>query len=59
MDMWLVFEIGGSSLSKSLYDLKGEFFKGERVYSVNKNIKGNHNNSDNMDKFYYNYIIKL
>jgi hypothetical protein len=32
--MWLVFEIGGHSLSKSLYDLKGEFFKGERVYSV-------------------------
>lgn len=34
-DQWLVFELGGSTLSKILYEMKGQFFKGERVYSVN------------------------
>ena len=34
-DMWMVFELGGHTLSKLLYEMKGEFFKGERVYQVN------------------------
>ncbi len=33
-DFWLVYEVGSHSLSKMLYDVKGEFFKGERIYHV-------------------------
>ena len=33
-DYWLAYEVGSSSLTKHLYDVKGEFFKGERVYHV-------------------------
>lgn len=33
-DLWMVFELGGHTLSKLLYEMKGEFFKGERVYQV-------------------------
>lgn len=33
-DYWLVYEVGSSSLGKHLYDVKGEFFKGERIYHV-------------------------
>ncbi|TNV73436.1 hypothetical protein FGO68_gene9878 [Halteria grandinella] len=33
-DLWLVFELCGKPLSKQLYEVKGEFFKGERIYSV-------------------------
>ena len=33
-DFWLVYELGGSSLTKQLYEVKGEFFKGERIYHV-------------------------
>jgi hypothetical protein len=33
-DFWLVYEVGASSLSKHLFDVKGEFFKGERLYLV-------------------------
>lgn len=33
-DYWLVYEVGSSCLSKHLYDVKGEFFKGERIYHV-------------------------
>ena len=33
-DQWLIFEQGGSSLSKMLFDVKGEFYKGERIYAV-------------------------
>lgn len=33
-DMWLIYEEGGSSLTKSLFEIKGEFYKGERVYRV-------------------------
>jgi hypothetical protein len=34
-DFWLVYEVGSSSLSKHLFDVKGEFYKGERLYLVN------------------------
>ena len=34
-DQWLMFEMGGQSLSKMLFDVKGEFYKGERIYAVN------------------------
>ncbi len=33
-DTWLVFEVGASPFSKHLFDVKGEFFHGERVYNV-------------------------
>ena len=33
-DQWLIFELGGRSLSKLLFDVKGEFYKGERIYAV-------------------------
>ena len=32
-DLWAIFEVGGSSLSKSLFQLKGEFIKSERMYN--------------------------
>ena len=33
-DYWLVYEVGSQSLSKHLFDVKGEFYKGERIYHV-------------------------
>lgn len=33
-DVWIVQELGGKTLSKALYNMKGEFYKGERVYAV-------------------------
>lgn len=33
-DIWLIYDLGPSSLSKHLYELKGEFYKGERLYHV-------------------------
>jgi len=33
-DVWLVYEVGGIPLGKSLCDVKGEFYKGERIYKV-------------------------
>lgn len=31
-DLWLIFELCGSPLSKTLFQVKGEFYKGERIY---------------------------
>jgi len=31
-DMWLTYELGGLTLTKNLFEVKGEFYKGERVY---------------------------
>lgn len=33
-DLWLIYELGGQSMSKLLFDVKGEFHKGERIYHV-------------------------
>ncbi|CDW87876.1 protein kinase domain containing protein [Stylonychia lemnae] len=33
-DLWLVFELCGKPLSKTMFDVKGEFYKGERIYQV-------------------------
>jgi dual specificity tyrosine-phosphorylation-regulated kinase 2/3/4 len=33
-DLWALYEVGGSSLSKSLFHVKGEFVKGERMYLI-------------------------
>lgn len=33
-DYWLVYEVGSQCLSKHFYEVKGEFFKGERIYHV-------------------------
>ena len=31
-DLFLMFELCGKPMSKSVFDVKGEFFKGERIY---------------------------
>lgn len=31
-DLWLTYELGGMTLTKNLFEVKGQFFKGERVY---------------------------
>lgn len=33
-DIWLVYEVGASPFSKHLFDVKGEFYHGERIYNV-------------------------
>jgi hypothetical protein len=33
-DLWLIFELCGKPLSKAMYEVKGEFYRGERIYSV-------------------------
>lgn len=33
-DLWLAYEVGSACMSKILHEVKGEFFKGERVYNV-------------------------
>lgn len=33
-DIWLVYEVGSHSMSKVLHEVKGEFFKGERLYNI-------------------------
>ena len=32
--MWLAYEVGAQPLGKHMFDVKGEFFHGERIYSV-------------------------
>ncbi|CAI2362767.1 unnamed protein product [Moneuplotes crassus] len=34
-DLWLIYELGGVTLTKNLFEVKGEFFKGQRVYHCN------------------------
>lgn len=33
-DFWLVYEVGSKCLGKQLTEVKGEFYKGERIYRV-------------------------
>lgn len=33
-DVWLVYEVGAKCLGKELCDVKGEFYKGERIYRI-------------------------
>jgi serine/threonine protein kinase len=33
-DVWLVYEVGAQPLGKCLAEVKGEFFRGERIYNV-------------------------
>ena len=33
-DYWLVYEVGSQSLGKHLFEVKGEFYKGERIYHI-------------------------
>ena len=33
-DFWLVYEVGSEPLGKHLTEVKGEFYKGERIYNV-------------------------
>jgi hypothetical protein len=34
-DVWLVFELGGNTLQKQLFEVKGCFYKSERIYQIN------------------------
>ena len=35
-DLWLIYELcSGKTLNEHLFDVKGEFYKGERIYLVN------------------------
>ena len=36
-DYWLTYELGGKSLTKNLFEVKGEFHKGERIYHIYHN----------------------
>ena len=31
-DYWLIYELGGTPLSKFFFTMKGSFYKGERIY---------------------------
>jgi serine/threonine protein kinase len=33
-DFWLIYEVGAGCLGKHLCEVKGEFYKGERIYNV-------------------------
>jgi len=33
-DLWIVYELCGKPLSKMLFQTKGQFFRGERIYEV-------------------------
>lgn len=33
-DLWLVYELGSACLGKVLHEVKGEFFRGERLYNI-------------------------
>lgn len=33
-DVWLAYQVGGKCLTDLLFDVKGEFYKGERIYGV-------------------------
>ena len=33
-DLWLIYEVGAKCLAKQLTEVKGEFYKGERIYRV-------------------------
>ena len=33
-DLWIVYEVGSKCLSKHLHDVKGEFYRGERIYNI-------------------------
>lgn len=33
-DVWLSYQVGGRCLTSFLFDVKGEFYKGERIYGV-------------------------
>lgn len=34
-DTWIVYELGGETLSKVMMEMKGDFIDGSRVYTVN------------------------
>lgn len=33
-DTWIAYEVGNYPFGKHLFDVKGEFYKGERIYNV-------------------------
>jgi len=38
-DLWLIYELcNGKTMNEYLFDVKGEFYKGERIYLVNHSV---------------------
>jgi hypothetical protein len=38
-DLWLIYELcNGKTMNELLFDVKGEFYKGERIYLVNHSV---------------------
>jgi hypothetical protein len=33
-NLWLIYELGGTPLSKLLFETKGQFYNSERIYEV-------------------------
>ena len=33
-NLWLIYELGGTPLSKLLFETKGQFYNAERIYEV-------------------------
>ena len=56
-DIWLIYETGGSSLTQVLFDIKGEFYKGERIYKVTH--KDFYNKLKDNPKLLYTLIKQL
>jgi hypothetical protein len=38
-DLWLVYEVCGVPLTKLLFSVNGEFYKGERIYNSQQDEK--------------------
>ena len=38
-DLWLVYELCGSPLSKLMFQTKGQFLNGERIYEVKQDSR--------------------
>jgi len=38
-DLWLIYEVcSGKTMNEAMFDVKGEFYKGERIYLVQHSV---------------------
>eukprot|EP00826_Nyctotherus_ovalis_P037385 TRINITY_DN3404_c0_g1_i1.p1 TRINITY_DN3404_c0_g1~~TRINITY_DN3404_c0_g1_i1.p1 ORF type:complete len:262 (-),score=65.55 TRINITY_DN3404_c0_g1_i1:126-911(-) len=56
-DIWVVYELGGASLTQMLFDIRGEFYKGERIYKITH--KSFYNKLKEDSKLLYSFIRKM
>jgi serine/threonine protein kinase len=56
-DLWLIYEAGDKCLSKYLHEVKGEFYKGERIYNVKHELF--YNALSNDTKIIKSFISKM